>query len=491
MCLRRLEHGHMAKENTCKTKIVCGSCKQHHPTCLHRDRELGTSGESRETPDPASTKCTIVCGVRGQDSGQDQSLIVPVWVSSYKNPGKEELTYVLIDCQSNATFITERLSQTLGVQGVESHLMLSTVHDEDGVVDCCKIKGLNVMNVKHQDSIPLPQTFTRQTIPFKSSQIPKPEVATCWDHLKPIASKLMPYSSDLEAGLLIGTNFPKAIKPREIIPGADNDPYGIRTDLGWGIVGRVCLSPSQDFDENPQAWTNKIVTREVTSSIAAPCNGATFAVRSQIKELFSRAQVRDMFEADFQEIRSDHRIHVLFRLKIRSSLISFKNEYTDKKTDITKCCCPCDQEMRYFPITVLWLSDAYSTSRGALEEIQPTSKITKKFMEGVIKDCAEKCPQDSEEYVRRVGKVNYIPHHGVYHPKKPGKIRVVFDCSARYPGTSLNQVLLQGPDLTNNLVGVLCRFRRDTVALSCDVQSSILCKRRGQRSTEIPLVERW
>lgn len=23
----------------------------------------------------------------------------------------------------------------------------------------------------------------------------------------------------------------------------------------------------------------------------------------------------------------------------------------------------------------------------------------------------------------------YIPHHGVYNPKKPGKIRVVFDCS--------------------------------------------------------------
>ena len=101
----------------------------------------------------------------------------------------------------------------------------------------------------------------------------------CWDHLKPIASKLMPYRSDQEVGLLIGTNCLKAIKPQEIIPSADNDPYGIRADLDWGIVGRVCLFPSQDFDENPQAWRNKIVTREVTSSIAAPYNGTTFAVR--------------------------------------------------------------------------------------------------------------------------------------------------------------------------------------------------------------------
>ena len=30
------------------------------------------------------------------------------------------------------------------------------------------------------------------------------------------------------------------------------------------------------------------------------------------------------------------------------------------------------------------------------------------------------------------GKTWYIPHHGVYHNNKTGKLRVVFDCSARY-----------------------------------------------------------
>ena len=64
----------------------------------------------------------------------------------------------------------------------------------------------------------------------------------------------------------------------------------------------------------------------------------------------------------------------------------------------------------------------------------------------------------------------YIPHHGVYHPQKPGKIRVVFDCSARFQDTSLNDHLLTGPDLTNSLVGVLCRFRKGPVAVMCDVE---------------------
>ena len=43
----------------------------------------------------------------------------------------------------------------------------------------------------------------------------------------------------------------------------------------------------------------------------------------------------------------------------------------------------------------------------------------------------------------------YLPQHGVYHPQKPGEIRVVFDCSAEFEGHSLNRQLLQGPDLTN------------------------------------------
>ena len=90
----------------------------------------------------------------------------------------------------------------------------------------------------------------------------------------------------------------------------------------------------------------------------------------------------------------------------------------------------------------------------------------KQFMDHMLENCAERINDKNQE---KSGKVNYVPNHGVYH-KKPGKIRVVFDCSALYEGTSLNQKLLQGPDLTNNLLGVLCRFRNEPIAFSCDVE---------------------
>lgn len=75
-----------------------------------------------------------------------------------------------------------------------------------------------------------------------------------------------------------------------------------------------------------------------------------------------------------------------------------------------------------------------------------------------------------EQLRRKDGRVWYIPHHGVYHPRKR-KLRVVFDCGASFNGTSLNSGLLQGPDLTNCLKGVLLRFRQESIAMMADIQA--------------------
>lgn len=64
----------------------------------------------------------------------------------------------------------------------------------------------------------------------------------------------------------------------------------------------------------------------------------------------------------------------------------------------------------------------------------------------------------------------YLPNFGVYHPLKPGKIRVVFDSAAETDGVSLNKILFSGPDLTNNLLGILIRFRQDPVAFMANVE---------------------
>ena len=98
----------------------------------------------------------------------------------------------------------------------------------------------------------------------------------------------------------------------------------------------------------------------------------------------------------------------------------------------------------------------------------------KKFFEDYQKfnnDILQKGYARVASEIQPYGKTYYIPHHGIYHRSKPGKIRVVFDCSAEFNDKSINKELLSGPDLTNHLVGVLIRFCQEQVAVIGDIES--------------------
>ena len=68
------------------------------------------------------------------------------------------------------------------------------------------------------------------------------------------------------------------------------------------------------------------------------------------------------------------------------------------------------------------------------------------------------------------GPIHYISHHKVVRPeKKSTPIRIVFNSSASYKGHRLNDYWLKGPDLLNNLCGVLLRFQEYEVVISADI----------------------
>ena len=48
---------------------------------------------------------------------------------------------------------------------------------------------------------------------------------------------------------------------------------------------------------------------------------------------------------------------------------------------------------------------------------------------------------------------------------------MVFDCSTQYQNVSINKELMSGPDLANQVVGVLLRFRMEKIAFMADIKS--------------------
>jgi hypothetical protein len=68
------------------------------------------------------------------------------------------------------------------------------------------------------------------------------------------------------------------------------------------------------------------------------------------------------------------------------------------------------------------------------------------------------------------GPVHYVAHHAVICPEtKSTPVRIVFNSSASYNGHSLNEYWYKGPDLLNNLFGVVLRFREKEVAVVGDI----------------------
>ena len=160
------------------------------------------------------------------------------------------MQYAILDDQSNASFISRNLCNRLGVQGPQTELLLSTMQESKARVQSHRIRDLEVLDYRREHIVKLPMMFESDIIPSNQSQIPRPEVAAEWEHLRVIADQLMPYNPDIEISILIGNNCPRIVRHQEVIVGRENDPYGQRSLLGWGIIGNV--SVFKERQRNPR-----------------------------------------------------------------------------------------------------------------------------------------------------------------------------------------------------------------------------------------------
>ncbi|XP_071956947.1 uncharacterized protein [Antedon mediterranea] len=78
---------------------------------------------------------------------------------------------------------------------------------------------------------------------------------------------------------------------------------------------------------------------------------------------------------------------------------------------------------------------------------------------------------EKNELAEYKGPVHYLSHHPVLKPDSESTpLRIVFNSSASYKGHVLNEYVAKGPDLNNNLISLLLRFRRERVALVGDIR---------------------
>ncbi len=129
----------------------------------------------------------------------------------------------------------------------------------------------------------------------------------------------------MEVGLLIGSNCARAIKPREIVPGNDDDPYAKSTALSWGIVGIIEAKVNEESDQS-YVVVNRVITHE--ANVGRDRRVCHLGLRTKVKEIMNPSMVNQMFELDFSEQKNEEQPlsykDKLFIRKVREESVNAK-----------------------------------------------------------------------------------------------------------------------------------------------------------------------
>lgn len=343
---------------------------------------------------------------------------------------------------STAMFCTEALRKKLNVKGKPTAILISTMGQnkpgEQTLLSSYVLSDLAVCGLEEIEYIQLSKVFTHSNIPVQKENIPSQQHLHKWAHLSDIS---LPHI-DAGVGLLIGANNPKVMEPWHIINSQNDGPYAVKTILGWMVCGPVKNDKMiSSTDETTHYSINQISVMEIEQLLVQQHNTDFPEQHYDDKEEMSQEDKQFMLSVQKSTRFVDG--HYCVGLPLRNGAVEMPNNY-------------CAAEQR-----AASLRRKLSKNEAFLEDY-------KAFMKSILdKGYAVEVPQELD---RNDNRVWYVPHHGVYHPKKQ-KIRVVFDCTATFQNVSLNGQLLQGPDLTNTLIGVLLRFHEESVAVMADIES--------------------
>ena len=461
LCYRCLDASHIAKD--CKAEVRCGKCESdRHPSFLHKEKEQSEN---------ISSKCTSICNLI--EGGLSCSKVILASIHHQDRPNESHRIYALIDDQSNASMITSDLANKLKIDGPPQKYLLSTCSTNKAVMYGRRVPGL-IVNANGKSS-KLPTLIECDDIPQEKHEIPTPEIAMRFDHLRGIAGEIPPIDPQAKVQILIGRDAPELLKVRAFKNGPRGAPWAQLLDLGWTISGQVCL----DRIGGPVHITARNTNVETTASMIPenvnksqqlevnPCQN-----HFELKDLKGEEE-KSLSNNVYLTTKEDNEVAMSFEDR-RFCEIMEKGSYKNGQGNWVM-----PLPFRSPDVTMPNNRDhAVHRLRNLLKTLKRKPQMMKDYVEFLGKmfsrGHAIEVPKGDLTANEYMGKPNqqvwYLPHFGVYHPKKPGKIRVVFDSSAEYKGTSLNGELLTGPDLANSLLGVLIRFRHGRVGAMCDVE---------------------
>ncbi|XP_055584832.1 uncharacterized protein LOC129737696 [Uranotaenia lowii] len=407
----------------CTFKVRCEirSCRGAHHTLLHCNEE--------------AVNITVAeCNPHHQRDRQVIFRMIPI---TLYHGGNTVETLAFLDEGASTTLVESSLADSLGVKGIPEPLVIVWTGNVKRNEDTSRKIDLLISSIDSRRKFMLSSAHTVGELKLPLQKTCYGNIVKKYRHLSgvPLSSTKMEVPR-----VLIGLDNLHLFAPLESIVGAPGEPIAVRSTLGWAIYGPDLRS------EQSHRYVNHHMVQSLNNRELHDLMTAQYAQE-------------DLPSAHVQSIESDEIRRA--RNILESTTIRVGDRF---ETGLIW-----KQEPAFPDSYPMALNRLRSLDRRLNREPHLQQNVNQQIEYYLTKGYCHKATKE-ELLNTNPSSVWYLPLNVVLNPKKPHKVRLVWDAAAKAHGVSLNSFLLKGPDLLASLPAVISKFRERRVAVGGDIK---------------------
>ncbi|XP_053698696.1 uncharacterized protein LOC128745645 [Sabethes cyaneus] len=414
-------------EGWCKFKITCnvGRCRERHHPLVHR------MAFQPNIPNPV----TLPAAHHHAHGTEQRSIIFRIVPVTLYHKRKAVATLAYLDEGSSMTLVEEQIITELGMTGKPQPLTLQWTGNITRQELGSECVSLQISGSNEAEKMTLSEARTVKKLYLPKQRIDFADIVNRYEHLNGLYAE---NQIGNESKILIGLNNVHLLAPLESRVGRTNEPIAVRSQLGWTIYGPRGISSTNGFLGCHYDLTNQKLHDQMREYFAVEEAGITV---NQLPESKDERRAKELLEVTTVRINGHFETGLLWK----SDTFQFPDSYAMAYRRL----CSLERRLRKNPTLE-------QTVRKLIDEYQAKNYAHK----ATVQELVSADPQ----------KMWYLPLSIVLHPKKPNKVRLVWDAAAQVNGVSLNSMLLTGPDMLTSLPAIIQQFRVRAIAFGADIR---------------------
>ncbi|XP_062713565.1 uncharacterized protein LOC134290436 [Aedes albopictus] len=349
--------------------------------------------------------------------------------------GKSVELYAFLDDGSSSTMLEAEVANLLGVKGPNEPLSLGWTGDVTRIENDSQRIEITISGTNEDRRFPL-KAKTVGPLKLPSQTIDYEELCETYPHFKKL-----PLTSYFDASprLIIGVDNARLIRSLKSREGSTGELIASKTRLGWCVYGTH--TAGMRFVEYVNVHVELAENEPVMHDLFRQFLAIEKATISQAPQSEEDKRALKILEETTRRVDGRFEAGLLWRYE--------------------EPCLP-----NSFPMAVRRM---VALERKLAKDSFLDGKVREQIAEYVEKGYAHRITAEELESTEP-GRVWYLPLGVVRNPRKPGKVRLIWDAAARVEGVSLNDRMLKGPDLLAALPTILTRFRQKQIAFCGDIR---------------------